>query len=43
MTDNRNLTSHTYIEKVSQKIFEKLETYFELTSKIFNHINKNIE
>jgi len=43
MTDNRNLTSHAYIEKVAQKIFEKLEIYFELTSKIFNHINKNLE
>ncbi len=43
MTDERNLTSHAYIEKVAQKIFEKLEIYFELTSKIFNHINKNLE
>jgi len=43
MTDERNLTSHAYIEKVAQKIFEKLEIYFELTSKIFNHINKNPE
>jgi len=43
MTDDRNLTSHAYIEKVAQKIFEKLEIYFELTSKIFNHINKNLE
>lgn len=43
MTDDRNLTSHAYIEKVAQKIFEKLETYFKITSKIFNHINKNLE
>jgi len=43
MTDDRNLTSHAYIEKVAQKIFEKLEIYFELTSKIFNHINKNFK
>jgi len=43
MTDDRNLTSHAYIEKVAQKIFERLEIYFELTSKSFNHINKNPE
>jgi nucleotidyltransferase substrate binding protein (TIGR01987 family) len=43
MTDDRNLTSHAYIEEVAQKIFKKLETYFNLISKIFNHINKNLK
>jgi nucleotidyltransferase substrate binding protein (TIGR01987 family) len=43
MTDDRNLTSHAYIEEVAQKIFKKLETYSKLISKIFNHINKNLK
>lgn len=43
MTDDRNLTSHAYIEEVAEKIFKKLEIYFRLISKIFNHINKNLK
>lgn len=43
MTDDRNSTSHAYIEEVAQKIFKKLELYFKLISKIFNHINKNLD
>jgi nucleotidyltransferase substrate binding protein (TIGR01987 family) len=43
MTDDRNLTSHAYIEEVAQKIFNKLELYFKLVSKIFNHINQNLK
>ena len=43
MTDDRNLTSHAYIEKVAQKIYERLSDYSELTNKIFNYISKNLE
>jgi nucleotidyltransferase substrate binding protein (TIGR01987 family) len=43
MTDDRNLTSHAYIEKVAQKIYERLSVYLELNHKIFNQINKNLD
>jgi nucleotidyltransferase substrate binding protein (TIGR01987 family) len=43
MTDDRNLASQAYAEEAAQKIFEKLETYFNLISKIFNNINKNLK
>lgn len=43
MTDDRNLTSHAYIEEVAQKIFDKLESYLKLVSKIFNQINQNLK
>jgi len=43
MTDDRNLTSHAYIEKVAQKIYEKLSDHLKLTNKIFDYIKKNFE
>ncbi|NOZ68454.1 MAG: DUF86 domain-containing protein [Deferribacteres bacterium] len=34
MTDDRNMTSHTYKEKVAEIIFEKLKTYAPLIEDI---------
>ncbi len=36
MTDNRNLTSHTYIEQVAEQIYKKIEQYYKLMEAIFN-------
>jgi nucleotidyltransferase substrate binding protein (TIGR01987 family) len=43
MTDDRNLTSHTYIEEVAESIYEKIRDYNELMDTIFNHIKKKFE
>lgn len=43
MTDDKNSASQAYAEETAQKIFKKLGIYFELISKIFNHINKNLK
>ncbi len=34
MTDDRNMTSHTYKEKVAQTIYGKLEEYSKLMEAI---------
>ena len=39
MTDDRNLTSHTYVEAVAQKIFLRLPTYAKLLRRILNAID----
>lgn len=40
MTDDRNLTTHTYHEEVAQQIFEKLPDYFELLKKLLSQIEQ---
>jgi len=39
MTDDRNLTFHTYKEDVSQLIFEKLPLYFEALTALFSRLH----
>jgi len=39
MTDDRNMTSHTYKEEVSQLIFSKLPVYFSLLNNLINRIH----
>jgi nucleotidyltransferase substrate binding protein (TIGR01987 family) len=39
MTDDRNMTSHTYKEEVSQIIFSKLPGYFSLLNSLLNRIH----
>ncbi len=34
MTDDRNLTSHTYIEKIAIVVYERLQTYFKILKDI---------
>ncbi|MCW3129767.1 MAG: nucleotidyltransferase substrate binding protein [Methanophagales archaeon] len=43
MTDDRNLTSHTYIEEVAESIYEKIRDYSELMDTVLNHIKKRFE
>ena len=43
MTDNRNLTSHTYIEEVAEQIYKKIESYCKLMEDIFNLVKKEFE
>jgi nucleotidyltransferase substrate binding protein (TIGR01987 family) len=40
MTDDRNLTSHTYLEEVAEKIYMKIKDYYDLMSNVFNHIKQ---
>jgi len=43
MTDNRNLTSHTYLEEIAQKIYEKIKDYSAIMYKIFNNLKQKIK
>ena len=43
MTDDRNLTSHTYIEEVAEQIFRKISNYGKLMEDIFNLVKKGFE
>lgn len=38
MTDDRNLTSHTYIEAIAQTIYQKLPTYYQVMRELFDKI-----
>jgi nucleotidyltransferase substrate binding protein (TIGR01987 family) len=38
MTDDRNMTSHTYKEKVAQIIYERLQEYGNLMADITNQL-----
>ncbi|MEJ5166607.1 MAG: HI0074 family nucleotidyltransferase substrate-binding subunit [Thermoanaerobaculia bacterium] len=40
MTDDRNLTSHTYIEKIAENIYSKISTYVNLMEFILGKIKK---
>ena len=39
LADDRNLTTHTYIEAVADKIFRKIPEYCKIMRKIYNKIN----
>ena len=43
MTDDRNLTSYTYIEKLAEQIYKKVETYCKLMDNISDIVKKNLE
>lgn len=38
MTDDRNLTSHTYIEAIAQVIYQKLPIYYQVLRELFDKI-----
>ncbi|MBU4221280.1 MAG: nucleotidyltransferase substrate binding protein [Euryarchaeota archaeon] len=38
MTDDRNLTSHTYHEEVAMEIYQKIRGYYELMDKVHRTI-----
>ena len=43
MTDDRNLTSHTYIKAVAEAIYGKLPSYLEVMNRLLANIRKQIE
>ncbi len=43
MTDDRNLTSHTYLEDVAEQIYYKIPRYYELMANIFERIKKTVK
>ena len=43
MTDDRNLTSHTYIEEVAEQIYKKVKDYCKLMDSIFDLVQKRFE
>jgi len=43
MTDDRNLTAHTYIEEVAEQIYKKVKSYYELMNSIFSPVKKSLE
>jgi nucleotidyltransferase substrate binding protein, HI0074 family len=43
MTDDRNLTSHTYIEQLAEQIYGKIKSYCRLMEEIFNHTKNESE
>jgi len=42
MTDDRNLTSHTYVEAVAQAIYGKLPTYWQLLQAVHGRITQRL-
>lgn len=42
MTDDRNLTSHTYIEAIAAAIFRKLPEYHALMSRLWDRLHARI-
>jgi nucleotidyltransferase substrate binding protein (TIGR01987 family) len=43
MTDDRNLTSHTYIEAVAEAIYKKLPSYLEVMNSLLVNIQARFE
>jgi nucleotidyltransferase substrate binding protein (TIGR01987 family) len=43
MTDDRNLTSHTYIEELAEQIYKKIESYCKLMEDISDLVKRGIE
>jgi hypothetical protein len=42
MTDDRNLTSHTYVEAVAEAIYEKLPAYWRLLQQVHDRIVEQV-
>lgn len=38
MTDDRNLTAHTYHEEVAEEIYRKIKGYYELMDKVYRNL-----
>ena len=43
MTDDRNLTSHTYIEAVAEAIYKKLPSYLKVMNSLLASIQAQVE
>lgn len=42
MTDDRNLTSHTYIEEIAEKIYGKMRDYLRLMAKLLSQMREGV-
>lgn len=42
MTDDRNLTTHTYHEEVAQQIFKKLPDYYQLMNRLLDELKRKM-
>uniref|UniRef100_A0A7C4JR52 DUF86 domain-containing protein n=1 Tax=Thermodesulfobacterium geofontis TaxID=1295609 RepID=A0A7C4JR52_9BACT len=42
MTDDRNLTSHTYNEELAENLYKRIKDYWILMKKLFERIKKRI-
>jgi len=38
MTDDRNLTAHTYHEEVADEIYRKIKNYYKLMDKVYRNL-----
>ncbi|MCZ7382403.1 MAG: HI0074 family nucleotidyltransferase substrate-binding subunit [Candidatus Methanoperedens sp.] len=38
MTDDRNLTAHTYHEEVAEEIYRKIKNYYKLMDKVYRNL-----
>ncbi len=38
MTDDRNLTAHTYHEEVAEEIYRKIKNYYELMDMVYRNL-----
>lgn len=43
MTDDRNLTSHTYIEAVADAIYGKLPSYLDVMNSLLGKIQAQVQ
>jgi len=43
MSDDRNLTSHTYIESLAEQIFHRIRDHHKLMLEVFDFIKRKIE
>ncbi len=42
MTDDRNLTSHTYREELAEEIYAKIEDYHKLMDRVYQHLMEEV-
>jgi nucleotidyltransferase substrate binding protein (TIGR01987 family) len=38
MTDDRNLTAHTYHEEVAEEIYRKIKSYYKLMDRVYRNL-----
>ena len=39
MLDDRNMTSHTYNQKLAKEIFDRIKTYYPVMQKAYDHLS----
>jgi nucleotidyltransferase substrate binding protein (TIGR01987 family) len=43
MTDDRNLTSHTYDEEIAENLYKKVKNYYTLLKSLIERISNNLK